>query len=155
MNRHEEAVEDCRKTIELVPTDPFFRLNYAYDLSRIGDYEAAQRELGEAERLGNRSAWFYNNLAWLLSTADDEKIRNGIKAEEAIQEARELMPNEPTIWDTQAAVCAELGRFEEAVKWQKQYLAQKNLTAERRKNGEDRLSLYQQRKAYRQRPGSD
>ena len=63
------------------------------------------------------------------------------------------MPNEPRIWDTQAAVCAELGRFEEAVKWQKRYLGLKSLTTEQRKNGQERLSLYQQRQAYRQKPG--
>jgi hypothetical protein len=64
----------------------------------------------------------------------------------------ELMPNEPSIWDTQAAVCAELGRFDEAVKWQKQYLGQKTLTAERRKDGEERLKLYQQHQPFRQKP---
>jgi hypothetical protein len=48
---------------------------------------------------------------------------------------------------------AELGRFEEAVKWQKRYLGLKSLTTAQRKNGQDRLSLYQQRQAYRQKPG--
>jgi Flp pilus assembly protein TadD len=152
MKRYAAAVEDYCKAIELVPNDPGYRLNYAYVLSRVGDYAGARRELEEAERIGNRSAWFYNNLAWLLSTADDDMIRDGAKAEEAIREARELLPNEPSIWDTQAAVCAELGRFDEAVKWQKQYLSQKTLTAERRKDGEERLKLYRQHQPYRQKP---
>jgi len=66
------------------------------------------RELEGAERIGNRSAWFYNNLAWLLSTADDDSIRDGKRAERAIEHAVELMPNEPAILDKKAAVSAEL-----------------------------------------------
>jgi hypothetical protein len=56
------------------------------------------------------------------------------------------------VWDTQAAVSAELGHFEEAVKWQQRYLAAKKLTAEQRKKGRERLDFYQKRKAYRQQP---
>jgi Flp pilus assembly protein TadD len=99
-----ESAEDARKASELAPTDPFSRLNYAYALSRVGDFAGAQRELDEAEQTGHRSAWFYNNLAWLLATADDEHVRNGARAQQAIERAVELMPNEPGIWDTQAAV---------------------------------------------------
>ncbi len=147
---HAEALEDIQKAVELRPSDPIIRLNYSYTLSRTGDYAAAQRELEEAERMGAKSAWFYNNLAWLLSTADDDTVRNGGKAEKAIKAAIELMPNEPSLWDTQAAVCAELGLFEEAIKWQKRYLRSKVLTPEQQKNGQQRLELYEKRESYRQ-----
>jgi hypothetical protein len=70
-----------------------------------------------------------------------------------MNEALRLMPNNPSLWDTQAAVCAELGHFEEAVKWEKRYLAAKKLTAEQRKNGLERLNLYEKRQPYRQPPG--
>jgi Flp pilus assembly protein TadD len=139
--------------VELAPTNPIPRLNYAYALSRIGDYAGAKRELEEAELRGSRSAGFYNNLAWLLSTADDDMIRNGAKAAEAIKEAIELKPNDEHIWDTQAAVCAEQGQFEQAVKWEKRYLGLKLLTSEQRKDAQHRLDLYQKRQPYRQRPG--
>jgi serine/threonine-protein kinase len=153
LKRHREALEDSRKAVELAPADPVCRLNNAYFLSRVGDYAGARRELDEAEKMGSRFAWFYNNLAWLLSTADDDNIRDGKKAEEAIKEAMELMPNEGRIWDTKAAVCAEVGQFEEAVKWQKKYLALKTLTSEQRKDGQHRLDLYQKHQPYRQAPG--
>jgi tetratricopeptide (TPR) repeat protein len=149
-----EAAADAKKATELAPTNAAFRLSYSYSLARVGDYVGARRELDEAENLGQRSAWFYNNLAWLLSTADDEHVRDGAKAEEAINEAIELLPNEPRIWDTRAAVCAELGRFDEAVKWQKRCLATKSLTAEQRKNAQIRLELYQKHQPYREAPGS-
>jgi hypothetical protein len=70
-----------------------------------------------------------------------------------MKQALELLPNEPRLWDTQAAVSAELGRFEEAVKWERRYLEVKTLTTEQRKNGRERLNLYQKREAYRQPPG--
>jgi hypothetical protein len=71
-----------------------------------------------------------------------------------MKEALKLLPNDPRLLDTQAAVCAELGRFEDAVKWEKRCLAAKGLTAEQRKNGEARLNLYQKRQPYRQAPGN-
>lgn len=153
LKRQDEALEDSRKAVELAPTDPIYHLNYAYFLSRSGDYAGARREMDEAARLGSRSAAFYNNLAWILATADDDKIRDGVKAEEAINEAMELLPNQGNILDTKAAVCAELGRFEEAVKWQKRYLSLKTLTSEQRKNGQHRLELYQKHQPFRQTPG--
>jgi tetratricopeptide (TPR) repeat protein len=153
MKRYPEALEDAKKAIQLAPKNSAYRLNYAYLLSRVGDYEGAHRELDEVEQTADKSAWYYNNLAWLLATADDDKIRNGAQAEEAMKEALQLLPKEPRLWDTQAAVCAELGRFDEAVKWEKRYLAEKKLTSEQRKNGLERLDLYQKRQAYRQPPG--
>ena len=83
----------------------------------------------------------------------DDKIRDGAKAAEAIKEAIELMPNEGRIWDTQAAVCAEQGQFDEAVKWEKRYLGLKLLTSEQRKDAQRRLEFYQKRQPYRQGPG--
>ena len=153
LKRFPEALEDTRKAIQLAPKNSGYRLNYAYYLSRAGDYEGARRELNQIEETADKSAWYYNNLAWLLATADDDKIRNGPEAEEAMKEALRLWPNEPRLWDTQAAVCAELSRFEEAIKWEKRYLAAKKLTAEQRKNGLERLNLYQKRQPYRQPPG--
>jgi tetratricopeptide (TPR) repeat protein len=148
-----EAAEDSKKATELDPTNAIYRLNYSYALARVGDYAGARRELDDAERLGQRSAWFYNNLAWLLSTADDEHVRDGTKAEEAVNEALELLPNESSIWDTRAAVSAELGRFDEAMKWEQRYLATKKLTPEQRKNAQTRLELYQKHQPYRESPG--
>ena len=148
-----QAIEDIKKAIQLAPKNSGYRLNYAYFLSRAGDYEGARRELDEIEQTADKSAWYYNNLAWLLATADDDKIRNGSQADEAVKEALRLLPDEPRLWDTQAAVCAELGHFEKAVEWEQRYLATKKLTAEQRKNGVERLNLYMKQKAYRQPPG--
>lgn len=106
-----------------------------------------------AEEHGQKSAWFYNNLAWLLATAAEDKVRDGARAEEAMKKALEMMPNEPALLDTEAAVCAELGRYEEAVKWQTRFLASKTLTAEQRQRGEQRRSLYQSGLPFRQQPG--
>jgi Flp pilus assembly protein TadD len=149
-----QAMEDIKKAIQLAPKNSGYRLNYAYYLSRDGDYEGARRELEEIEQTADKSAWYYNNLAWLLATADDDKMRNASQAEEAINEALRLMPDTPSLWDTQAAVCAELGHFEEAVKWEKRYLGTKKLTAEQRKKGQERLNLYQKGQPYRQAPGT-
>jgi hypothetical protein len=67
-----------------------------------------------------------------------------------MKEALEMAPNEPALLDTEAAVCAELGRYDEAVKWETRYLTSKIPTAEQRKRGETRLKLYKSGQPFRQ-----
>ena len=88
-----KAAADAKKAVDLMPGNSVLRLNYAYALARVGDYTGAQRELDAAQEHGQKSAWFYNNLAWLLATANDDKVRDGHRAEEAMKEALEMMPN--------------------------------------------------------------
>ena len=127
-------------------------MNYAYSLSRGGDNAGAKREFNETGPLRSPLGLVLQQSRLAPFDADEDEIRDGKRAEEVIEQATELMPNQPALWDTRAAVCAELGRFDEAVKWQRRYLTSKELTEEQRKNGQHRLELYQQAKPYRQAP---
>jgi hypothetical protein len=53
--------------------------------------------------------------------------------------------------DTLAAAYAEVGDFEQATKYEEQSLKDTSLAPKRRKEWEERLHLYQQRKPYRDR----
>jgi hypothetical protein len=64
-----------------------------------------------------------NNLAWLLATCADAKIRNGKKALEYATRLCALSEwKDATGMDTLAASYAECGQFKEAIQWQKRVL---------------------------------
>jgi tetratricopeptide (TPR) repeat protein len=94
-----------------------------------------------------------NNLAWILATYPDEKIRNGKEAVELAERACRLDENKnPSYWDTLAAVYAEVGRFDEAVS-----VIQRTIAATKSSGQtnalpplEHRLELYQSGKPYRE-----
>jgi Flp pilus assembly protein TadD len=57
-----------------------------------------------------------DKLAWLLATASDSSMRNGVTAVALAQHAAQLTGgSNPMILRTLAAACAEAGRFSEAV----------------------------------------
>ncbi len=93
-----------------------------------------------------------NNLAWILATHPDPKIRNGI---EAITYAERLCEfskyKSPVGLDTLATAYAEAGRFEDAVVTAQKAIGLVGPSANPTKVGEmkGRLELYKQGKPYR------
>ncbi len=70
----------------------------------------------EAIRLKPNYAWALNNLAWILATAADRKLRDGPVSVRLAQQANQLTGyNQPKMMDTLAAAYAEAGRFPEAI----------------------------------------
>jgi tetratricopeptide (TPR) repeat protein len=108
----------------------------------IGDYEAAIRlEPSRSEP--------YNDLAWLLATSRVDAVRDGAKAVELATKACELSDwKEAAHIDTLAAAFAEVGKFDEAVKYQKQAVALAGPTSKERAELQQHLELYQQHKPY-------
>jgi hypothetical protein len=93
-----------------------------------------------------------NNLAWILATASDDRLRDGA---EAIRLAEPLCRDAATAganyFDTLAAAYAEAGRFDEAISVAQTALemasaAQEADTAEKIRS---RLELYRARRPYR------
>jgi Tfp pilus assembly protein PilF len=77
----------------------------------IKDYEIAMKE--EPEDTG-----VLNNFAWVLATSPDDKVRNGKRALELAKKACDLTGyKKPHILSTLASCHAELGDFDEAIKW--------------------------------------
>ena len=84
-------------------------------LAAEGKPEQAFERYREALRLQPDMPEVLNNLAWLLATAKDARLRNGAEAVQAALRACELTQyQQPLFVGTLAAAYAEAGRFEEA-----------------------------------------
>lgn len=146
----DRAIADCDSALQL---DPQFTMAYvvrAEGRETRSEYAQAIDDLSAALRLSPESEEVLNNLAWILATAPQDGLRNGARAFQYANKACEI-----TKWknagyiDTLAAAYAEIGDFEEAVKWQQKALA---LTAkgEHAEELEAHLKLYQAKQPCRE-----
>src|SRR5207248_2876355 len=92
-----------------------------------------------------------NNRAYLLATTLNDKVRDGRKALEDATKACELTSwSNPGYLDTLAVAYAEVGDFERAIQWQKKALEDAAFEKEWGENARAQLSLFRQRKPYRE-----
>ena len=116
-----------------------------------GNYRAAASDFEKAARLSPRDYDALCRLAWFQATCPEDPLRNGKEALEKARGACEL-----THWqhydpiDTLAAAYADIGNFDDAVKYQTQAINMKGVHAFTRKKMQERLELYRQHKPYRQ-----
>ena len=86
-------------------------LNIGRQAEAIADYE-------KALKLQPKDEGLLNNLAWILATSPDAKLRNGRRAIELATLACEVTDYKLAyILSTLAAAYAETGDFQTAVKW--------------------------------------
>src|SRR5262249_36518141 len=106
---------------------------------------------GEVLRLDPKDADAYSSLAWLLATCPDQKYRDGARAAEHATQACELTSwKAPYFLATFAVACAEIGSFDEAIKWQKKALESSSYEREEGTAARQRLKLFEERKPYRE-----
>jgi tetratricopeptide (TPR) repeat protein len=117
-------------------------LNLGQQDKAIADYE-------EALKIDPKDTGMLNNLAWLLATSPDEKLRNGKRSIELAKEACELTEYKAAhILSTLAASYAETGDFDTAIDWSQKAVA---LGDEKTKvNLEQELKSYRDKKPWRE-----
>jgi tetratricopeptide (TPR) repeat protein len=145
---YDRAVADYGDAIRLDPNDPdaFFNRANAYKAQQR--YAVAVRDLQEVIRLDPKDADAHDALAWLLATCPDARVRDGAKAVEVASTACELTDGKsPRCLATLAAAFAEAGRFDLAVRWQKQAL--ESPAYAREDGARQRLQLFEDKKPYR------
>jgi hypothetical protein len=94
-------------------------------LVRLGRYQEASARFESAMMTFPEQPGFANAQARLLAAAPDDRVRNGARA---LSIMNELMKAQQTLAmaETMAMAFAEVGRFDEAVRWQRDAIAAAN-----------------------------
>jgi TonB family protein len=155
LGQHSRAASDAATAIKFKPSEPplFRGIDLAIRAKAymvLGQSEAALRDLQEAVRLIPDASVIKDNLAWFLATYPNDRLRNGTEAIAVAREACELSHwQRINCYDTLAAAYAEAGDFERAVKYEKQAVTGGSLVSKEREEFQKHLSLFEQRKPFR------
>jgi tetratricopeptide (TPR) repeat protein len=134
-----------REEIRINPSHAQAHHSLAMVCAALGQWPEAVSHAREAYRLAPEQPEALANLARILATAPDEKLRDGAEAVRLAERAcTPANRRDPLMLDTLAAAYAEAGRFDDAVRTAEEALAlasgagQRNLAEDIRK----RLALY-------------
>ncbi len=120
----EEAIDHFRKALEINPDSPETRVNLGGAFLLQKQYQAAVAQLREALRLEPDRVPVLNNLAWILATCPDLKVRNGAEAVQLAERAVRLSGGgDPVLLDTLGAAYAEAGRYADSVRTARRAMA--------------------------------
>ncbi|MEX2138630.1 MAG: tetratricopeptide repeat protein [Pirellulales bacterium] len=116
----------------------------------IGKQAEAIADYEQALKVRPKEPGLLNNLAWVLATSPDEKIRDGQRAIELAKQGCEATEyKEAHILSTLAAGYAESGEWDEAIKWSKKAVELGGEAIDDQLKKE--LASYEQKKPWRER----
>jgi tetratricopeptide (TPR) repeat protein len=121
--RQREALAHYQAVLTQIPADSEGQFGSAITLVRLGQYQDARVRLTEGMDAHPDETRFAHALARVLAAAPDDRIRDGQRARSI---AETLLKLDPTIdrAETLAMALAELGRFDEAIAWQRHTIAE-------------------------------
>jgi tetratricopeptide (TPR) repeat protein len=112
----EQALLHLRQALVLAPDTPDIQHQLASCLMRMGRLDEAADAYRQGVSLHPLDYGMLNDLAWLLASSEDARLRNGAEAVCLAERACELtLYRQPILLGTLAAAYAEAERFEEAV----------------------------------------
>ena len=149
---HAAAIPHLREAIRLNPGKA--DIHYRLGLCLMAEDQRAEAitALSEALKLRPDMPRAAGELAWILATHPDGKLRNGDRAVALMQAVRDKSPDERVeILDVLAAAYAEVGEFESSVETARlaARIARERGAYDYALRIEDRLSLYQSAQPYR------
>ena len=148
----DEALRYLTEALNKDPDKADVHYDMALFLSKQGRTADAVKHYSEALDLSPYYSDASNNLAWILATNEDPKVRNGLKAVRLAEMACKVNGNhDPILLDTLAAAYAEAGRFKEARQTARQAfkLSLETGYESLAKDIKHRLELYQSNRPYR------
>ena len=146
----DKAVADYSEVVRLDPSFSAAFFNRANVHQARKEYAQAAADFAEVIRLDPQDADARSNLAWLLATCPDDKVRDGKKALELATKSCEM-----TKWQSAyflsvlAAAQAETGNFDQATLWQKRALESARYEKLEGEKARQRLKQFAEHKPYR------
>lgn len=87
-------------------------------------------------------------LAWIYSTHTDKAIRNGSLAKAYVEKVSDDVFDKRTLYDVRAAVAAELGHFDEAIKWEEKARSELEKYKQPLASADEKLNAYKTHRAW-------
>jgi len=156
-NQFAEAAVSYRRARKLAPTNAVIHQNLGTALLKSGRPQAAVSAYRRALQLDPTLVGAKAQLAWVLATTPDDRLRNGAEAVRLAEEIRsQFGGNHVRPLDVLAAAYAEVGRFDDACRVASEGL---DLAASNGSTGDQeavraRLLLYRRGQPYRDDGGS-
>ncbi len=114
--RAEESLAPLQAALKMNPNYTSAHFNIANTLLQLGRADEAMAHLREVLSAHPRDPEALKNMAWILATSPDPALRDGARAVELAESARNLGSRpDPIIEATLAAAYAEAGRFSDAL----------------------------------------
>jgi tetratricopeptide (TPR) repeat protein len=148
LDKWELARADFSAAVKLSPKDAELLCQRAHAQARLKQFSQAIGDCETALPLANDRAVVCNELAWLLATAPDAKLRDGKRAIRLALEACQASYWANGVYvDTLAAAYAESGDFPKAIQYAQK--ARDLYCPGQAKEADARLELYKRGRAYR------
>jgi tetratricopeptide (TPR) repeat protein len=114
-NKLDEAIAAYHKAIEINPNFALAYHSIANALYSLQKMDEAIAAYGKAIELDPNSHWSHNQLAWILATCPETKLRDSKRAVGLAKRAVDLKPEAGTYWHTLGAALYRAGNSKEAV----------------------------------------
>jgi tetratricopeptide (TPR) repeat protein len=115
LGQPEKAVADFSRAIQLEPTNAVNWSNRGVAYRKLRQYAKAIADYFRAIDLDGKCASARNNLAWLLATCPDAKLRDPKRAVELARIAVQLSPDESNYWGTLGTAHYRAGDWKAAI----------------------------------------
>ena len=142
--RYDCALRNITRAIALRPENDADLHNRAVVLTAMQRYQEALLDYERALELNPHSGGTHNNLAWLLATAPDPSLRDGVRAVVHARQALDRGVNGSWL-DTLAAALAESGEYDQAVEVEQHAF---ELSLQKNESFRQRVEIYRQRMSY-------
>jgi serine/threonine protein kinase/tetratricopeptide (TPR) repeat protein len=153
-HEYDKAIADCSEAIRLDPQDADNYSLRATAYQKKHEYNLALKDYAETIRIDAHNLDAHNAIAWLRATCPNNELRDGKTAVEHATKACELSQwKNGNCFDTLAAAYAEIGNFEEAIRWQKRALEVglgPDVDAKEVEKARLKITQYQQGRPYRE-----
>jgi tetratricopeptide (TPR) repeat protein len=121
LGRNQESAQTFREVVEMAPRQVLARRGEAQALEALGRSQEALQRLEEGWQAIPESVELLHALARLLASASNPEVRDGERAVELAQRTFRA-GSTPSRIETLAMASAEAGRFDEAVRLQKEVI---------------------------------